>query len=170
MIRTFAAALAFACLAAAPASAQTGTDTEVSRASHALAALWRPIPALESAAIEAACGGAVEEIAAVESALPPVLTPESVARVRALHGLLIIPTDDPAVSYFFPDLTMPWFTSGLGGLTVLDEGEGFIGVTDAGGESIALQLGRAGQRGILRLRAPEGAIVNFVACAPTQAS
>jgi len=172
MIRAALAALT--CLAAASASAQTPlaptATPEIQRASEALAMLWRPITALTNAQIEAACGGAVEEIEAVESALPPVLTPESLARVRALWGLLIIPTEEPGVFYFFPDMSMPWFTSGLGDIGVLSEAEGFIGVRDAEAHEFAFQIGRAGGRGILRLRDPENRILTFVACAPTSAS
>lgn len=171
MIR--AAFIALACLVAAPALAQTpsaASSPETARATTALSALWRPITSLTNAQITAACGGAAEEVEAVEAALPPVLTPESLARVRTLHGLLIIPTDEPGVSYFFPDMSMPWFTAGLGDIGVIDEAEGFIGVRDAEGHEFALQLGRAGERGILRFRDPENRILNFVACAPTTAS
>jgi hypothetical protein len=53
---------------------------------------------------------------------------------------------------------------------VIDEAEGFIGVREAGGRELAFQLGAAGGKPILRLRSPEGAILNFVGCAPTSAS
>lgn len=163
-----ALALTLACLVALPASAQSVDPTpEVARASRALSFLWRPLPALEAAALNTACGGAEEEIEAVESALPPVLTPDSLARVRTLHGLLIIPTDQPANPYFFPDASMTWFSPGMGGIAVLNEGEGFIGVRDAGGQEFAFQLGSAGGKPILRIRNPQGAILNFVGCAPT---
>jgi hypothetical protein len=165
MIRALALAAILAL--SAPASAQTDPTANVTRASQALSFLWRPIPALDASAITAACAGAAEEIDAVEAALPPVLTTESLSRVRALHGLLIIPTEDPAISYFFPDGSMPWFASGLGGVAVLNEGEGFIGVRDAGGRQMAFQLGRAGGRPILRIRNPDDTILNFVGCAPT---
>lgn len=160
-------ALALAC--AAPAAAQTPAPTpELQRASRALAAIWRPLTAMDEASMQAACRGAVEEMAAVEAALPPVLTPESLARVRALRGLLIVPTDDPSISFFFPNAGMSWFTSGLGGIVVLSEAEGFIGVHDAGGRDIAFQIGRAGERPILRIRPPEGGdILTFVGCAST---
>ena len=165
-------ALVLTCLIAAPAAAQTPAPAtpEATRASAALSALWRPITALHADKIAQACGGAAEEVGAVEAALPPVLTPESVARVRALRGLLVIPTDDAAVSYFFPDSGMPWFASGLGTIGVIDEAGGFIGVRDAEGHEFALQLGVAGGHAVLRLRNPENQILNFVACAPTTAS
>jgi hypothetical protein len=157
---------ALACLIVPPAAAQTAPD--VARASRALAANWRPVPGpLTEASMRDACAGAVEEIAAVEAALPPVLTPQSMARVRALHGLLIIPTgDDPAWAFFIPPQELSWFTSGMGAIAVLDEAQGLIGVRDAGGRDIALQLGRAGQRAVLRIRPPQGAPITFVGCAP----
>lgn len=169
MIRAIAAALLLmlALPAVAQETTQASTSPEVTRASHALSALWRPLPALEAEALDRACAGAEAEIEAVEAALPPVLTPDSLARVRTLRGLLIIPTDNPANPYFFPDATLSWFTSGLGGIDVLDEAEGFIGVRDAGGRDLAFQLGAAGGKPILRIRAPDGAILNFVGCAPT---
>jgi hypothetical protein len=159
------------CFALAPAMAQTAPAApEATRAVRALSALWRPVAATDGASIEAACAGALEEIEAVEAALPPVLTPESLARVRTLHGLLVVPTDDPQVAYFFPDVSMPWFTSGLGAVGVISETDGFVGVRDAAGADFALQLGRAGRQAMLRLRAPDGQILNFVGCAPTHPS
>jgi hypothetical protein len=156
---------AFALLALPlPAAAQTAAP-DVGRATRALSAMWRPMAGAQS--VEQACAGALEEMDAVESALPPVLTQQSLSRVRALRGLLIIPTDDPEVAYFFPDASMPWFNSGMGAIAVLDEAEGFIGVRDAGGRDIALQLGQGGHHALLRVRDPEGHIVNFVGCAPT---
>jgi hypothetical protein len=159
--------LALACLIASPAAAQTD-NAQAARASAALAANWRPVSTpLTEASIRDACAGAVEEIAAVEAAMPPVITPASMARVRALHGLLIIPTgDDPALAFFIPPPELSWFTSGMGAIAVLDEAQGLIGVRDAGGRDIALQLGRAGQRPVLRIRQPQGAFMTFVGCSP----
>ena len=102
-----------------------------------------------------------------EAALPPVVTQSSLARVRALRGLLIVPTDDPQVAYFFPDRSMAWFTSGMGAIAVINEAEGFIGVRDAAGRDIALQLGQGGEHALLRIRSPDGQVLNFVGCAPT---
>lgn len=163
--------LLLALLAAAPAAAQeSAPSAETLRAAQALSRLWRPLPALEASAIDVACAGAEAEIEAVEAALPPVLTPQSLARVRTLRGLLVIPTEDADNPYFFPDRSLAWFSSGLGAIAVLDEAEGFIGVRDAAGLELAVQLGSAGGRPILRIRAPEGAILNFVGCAPTFAA
>jgi hypothetical protein len=147
-----------------PAAAQT-EPPDVARATRALSALWRPMAG--AASVEAACRGAIQEIEAVEAALPPVLTQTSLSQVRALRGLLIVPTEDPQVAYFFPDRSMPWFTSGMGAIAVINEAEGFVGVRDAGGRDIALQLGRGGEHALLRIRNPEGQVLNFVGCAPT---
>jgi hypothetical protein len=117
--------------------------------------------------VEQACAGAIEEIEAVEAALPPVLTQQSLAGVHALRGLLVVPTDDPQVAYFFPDRSMSWFASGMGAIAVINETEGFIGVRDAAGRDIAVQLGRGGQHALLRIRNPQGQVLNFVGCAPT---
>lgn len=160
--------LALALLFATPAAAQQN-PAEVERAATALAAIWRPVSGpITATTLQAACSGAVEEIAAVEAALPPVLTPESLARVRGLRGLLIIPTgDDPAWFYVFPPIGLDWVTPGMGRVTVVSEAEGFLTLQDGAGTSISAQLGRAGQRPVLRLRSPEGPLLNYVGCAPT---
>ncbi|MBC7769186.1 MAG: hypothetical protein H7124_10400 [Phycisphaerales bacterium] len=158
---------ALACFLAAPAAAQD--NAQVAGASESLSAIWRPVSgALTNASIQTACAGAVEEMVAIEAALPPVLNPESLARVRALRGFLILPTgDDPAWAYFFPSPDLVWFRSGMGAITVLDEAQGLIGVRDASGQNIAFQLGRAGERPVLRIRQPEGPLLSFVGCAPS---
>jgi hypothetical protein len=160
--------LAAVVLIALPAAAQTRVVTpEDARASQALAALWRPLTTMTAEAADTACRGADAEIEALEAALPPVLTPESLARVRALRGLLVIPTDEPNMSYFFPDRSMTWFASGLGAVAVIDEGDGFIGVRDAAGTDIAIQYGQAGSRPMIRVQPPQGEIQSFVGCAQT---
>lgn len=165
----FARCFAFALLllTAAPVAAQT-PNPEIERATRALAAMWRPTQGeLTASSLQAACAGAVEEMAAVEAALPPILTPASLSRVRSLRGLLIIPAEEASgQAYFFPPPDLAWFAPGLGAFTVISEAEGFIGVRDAAGTEIAFQLGRAGGRAVLRIRSPEGAIVPFVGCAP----
>jgi len=159
---------AFVALTALPVAAQTpASSPELVRASEALSAIWRPLTTTGEGAVETACQGAVQEMAAVEAALPPVLTPESLARVRALRGFLVVPSDTAGEAYFFPGSNLPWITSGLGAITVISETEGFIGLQDAAGLRIPLQLGRRGEIAILRIRAPDGAILNFVGCAPT---
>jgi hypothetical protein len=170
MMRSFV--FAIACLFALPfapgAAAQTAP--EVVRANRALSAIWRPLSGPATvASLQAACAGAVEEMEAVEASLPPVLTAASLSRVRALHGLLIVPTgDDPASAYFFPSAMTPWFASGVGAISVINETEGFLAVRDAQGHDIAVQLGNAGGRPMMRLRAPgSNAIVTYVGCAAT---
>lgn len=162
------ALFALACLFATPTAAQQNT-AEVVRASSALSAIWRPVDgAMTPTTFQAACSGAVEEIAAVEAALPPVLTPQSLERVRGLRGLVIIPTgDDPAWVYLFPPFGLDWITPGMGRITVVSEAEGFLTLQDGAGASISTQLGRAGQWSILRIRQPEGVLLNYVGCAPT---
>jgi hypothetical protein len=149
------------------AAAQTHAP-DVAQATRALSAMWRPMSGATT--VEQACAGAIEEIEAVEAALPPVLTQDSLARVHALRGLLVVPTDDPQVAYFFPDRSMSWFASGMGAIAVINETEGFIGVRDAAGQDIAVQLGRGGQHALLRIRNPQGQVLNFVGCAPTSRS
>ena len=158
---------ALACLVAAPAAAQTN-NAQIARASHALAANWRPVTgALTEASVRTACAGAVEEIASVDAALPRVLNADTMARVRAPHGLLIIPTgDDPTYAFFIPPAAMSWFTSGLGAIAVLNEAQGRMSVRDAGGRTIALQLGRAGGHAVLLVSPPQGTLMTFVGCAP----
>jgi serine/threonine protein kinase HipA of HipAB toxin-antitoxin module len=149
------------------AAAQTHAP-DVAQATRALSAMWRPMSGATT--VEQACAGAIEEIEAVEAALPPVLTQQSLAGVHALRGLLVVPTDDPQVAYFFPDRSMSWFASGMGAIAVINETEGFIGVRDAAGQDIAVQLGRGGQHALLRIRNPQGQVLNFVGCAPTSRS
>jgi hypothetical protein len=152
-----------------PAAAQTpATTPNVAAATRALSAMWRPM--IGAASVEAACRGAAQEMEAVDAMLPPVLTAESLARVRAIRGLLIVPTDDPEVAYFFPDVSMEWFTPGLAAVAVVDEAQGILGIRDAGGRDIALQLGSGGGHPVLRIRNPEGQVLNFVGCAPTWGS
>lgn len=173
MIRTLL--FVFACCLAPPAFAQgQAPPPDPERAIRALAAVWRPIAAAELAspgAAEAACAGAIEEIAALEAMLPAELTPENLARVRALHGLVVIPAgDEPGTAFFFPPPGLPWFASGLGVIVVRDEAQGRLDLRDASGANIGLQLGHAGGRPVLRAWPAEGTISVFVGCAPTAAA
>ncbi len=162
-------ALIVACLLVWPAEAQA---PDVSRAVRALAANWRPIAPEQLESTEAAisaCAGAIEEIAAVDAALPIDITPQTLAHVRALRGLVIVSADDAiGGAYFFPAPDLAWFASGLGAVRVVSEAEGYLAVRDAAGRDIALQLGRAGGRAALRVRTPDGQILKFIGCAPTQ--
>jgi hypothetical protein len=157
------------CLAAWPASAQTAVSTpELTRATQAIGAMWRPVEgAITADAIRTACSGAEQEMQALDAAMPSELNEDSAARVRGLRGLHVIPVArTPGAAYFFPPLDMTWFNSGLGGFSVLNEAEGFIGVRDAGGQELAFQLGRAGSHPMLRIRRPSGEIVNLAGCQP----
>lgn len=161
--------IALVCLAAFPAAAQTPVATpELSRATESIGAMWRPIEGpLTGESIRAACVGADQEMRALDAAMPAELTDESAARVRGLRGLHIVPiAGAPGAAYFFPPLNMTWFNSGLGGFSVIDEAEGFIGVRDASGQELAFQVGRAGNTPMLRIRRPTGEIVTLAGCQP----
>jgi hypothetical protein len=156
-------------LAASSAAAQTPAATpELTRATGAIGALWRPVTGTITAeAIRDACTGSEQELQALDAAMPSELTTESAARVRGLRGLHVIPiASTPGAAYFFPPLGMSWFNSGLGGFSVLNEAEGFIGVRDASGQELAFQLGRAGTHPMLRIRRPSGEIVTLAGCQP----
>lgn len=161
--------IALACLIAWPAAAQTPAATpEITRATNAMGAMWRPVEgALSAETIRAACAGAEQEMQALDAAMPAELNDESAARVRGLRGLHIIPVaHTPGAAYFFPPLSMSWFNSGLGGFSVINEAEGFIGVRDAQGQELAFQIGRAGTHPMLRIRRPTGEIVTLAGCQP----
>ena len=167
MIR--ALALLAALTLAGPASAQTAYP-ELERAAHAVAAIWRPFDPThaDAQALQTACAGWEQEMNGVDTALPTDLTPEALAQVRAPHGLIIVPTaEDPAEAFIFPNAQMNWLASGLGHISVLSAAQGYVGVQDAAGHNFTLQLGRHGQTPVMRIRAPEGAMLNFVGCAPT---
>lgn len=163
------ALIALLCLAASPAAAQTpATTPELTRATQAIGAMWRPIEVqLSGESIRAACAGAEQEMLALDAAMPAELTDESASRVRGLRGLHVIPiASTPGAAYFFPPLSMTWFNSGLGGFSVINEAEGFIGVRDAAGQELAFQVGRAGNNPMLRIRRPTGEIVTLAGCQP----
>lgn len=166
-MRCFIAALF--CLAAWPANAQTPPATpELTRASQAIGAMWRPVQGQPSAeSIRTACAGAPQEMQALDAAMPDQLDAASAARVRGLRGLHVVPIAGvPGAAYFFPPLGMDWFTSGLGGYSVISEAEGFIGVRDAGGHEFAFQVGRAGGHPMLRIRKPDGDMLTLAGCQP----
>lgn len=163
------ALIALLCFAAWPAAAQTTVSTpELTRATQAIGAIWRPIDgAITADSIRAACSGAEQEMQALDAAMPAELNEESAARVRGLRGLHVIPVArTPGAAYFFPPLGMTWFHSGLGGFSVINEAEGFIGVRDAEGQELAFQIGRAGSHPMLRLRRPSGEILTLAGCQP----
>jgi hypothetical protein len=163
------ALIALFCLTAWPAAAQTTAATpELTRASNALGAMWRPVEgSITGPSIQAACAGAEQEMRALDAAIPAELDDDSAARVRGLRGLHIIPiADTPGAAYFFPPLSMTWFSPGLGGYSVISEAEGFIGIRDATGQEFAFQIGRAGTHPMLRIRRTSGEIVTLAGCQP----
>jgi hypothetical protein len=156
-------------LVASPVAAQTPAATpELTRASQAIGAMWRPVQGqLSPETIRTACAGAAQEMQALDAAMPDQLDAASAARVRGLRGLHIIPiADSPGAAYFFPPLGMDWFASGLGGYSVISEAEGFIGVRDAGGHEFAFQRGLAGTHPMLRIRKPDGDTLTLAGCQP----
>jgi hypothetical protein len=163
------ALIALICLAALPAAAQTPAVTpELTRAANAIGAIWRPVEgALNAESVRLACAGAEQEMQALDAAMPAELDETSAARVRGLRGLHIIPiAHTPGAAYFFPPLSMTWFNPGLGGFSVIDESEGFIGVRDAGGQEFAFQIGRAGTLPVLRIRRSADDIITLAGCQP----
>lgn len=157
------------CLAAWPAAAQTPAATpEIARATTAIGAMWRPVEgALSADSLRTACAGAEQEMQALDAAMPSELTDETASRVRGIRGLHIVPiADTPGAAYFFPPISMTWFSSGLGGFSVINEAEGFIGVRDSENHEFAFQVGRAGTHPMLRIRRPTGEIVTLAGCQP----
>lgn len=160
--------VATAMFGALPAAAETPAPG-VARAVEALGANWRPIAPTQlnsASAVEAACRGAAQEIAAVEAATPPVITADSLSRVRAISGFVIVPSEQGDAAFFFPNRDMAWFASGLGVVSVISEAQGQLAVRDAEGHVIAMQIGRVGQRPVLRVTPPTGVLLTFVGCAP----
>lgn len=165
-MRTLAIAL-LSLLTAASALAQT---PEPGRAAQALGANWRPIDPAglgSPEALQSACAGAIEEIAAVEAMLPATLDAPSLARVRSRHGLVIVASDRADAVYLFAPAAMRWLGSGLATLAVLDEAQGRLALRDAGGTSFSVQIGRVGGRAVLRAQPPDGGSITLAGCAPT---
>lgn len=163
-------AILIAAAAWALAAAAYAQTPDLARATQALAANWRPIAASDlgsAAALQSACAGAVEEIAAVDAMLPTQIDATGLARVRALRGLVVVPSGEPGSAFFFAPRELVWFSSGLGSITVLDEAQGRLALRDASGAAIRLQLGRVGGRSVLRVQPPQGAIITMLGCAPT---
>lgn len=162
-------AVAALALFALPAAAQRpAASPELTRAAGAIGAVWCPVDgALTARSIAAACAGAEQEMRALDAAMPAELDARSAARVRGIRALHVVPlADTPGAAYFFPPLAMTWFTPGLGAYSVISEADGFIGVRDAGGQELAFQIGRAGDRPVLRIRQPDGALLTLAGCAP----
>jgi hypothetical protein len=142
---------------------------EVAHASHALAAIWRPLtgPATE-AGLTAACSGAVEDMRALDSAMPDELSAASLAGLHPAHGIVFVPAaDDPSDIFIFPSADLTWMASGLGKLDTANDGTGEVALHDAQQHSLAIVLGRAAGHSMMRLTVPTGAPATYVGCAAT---
>jgi|CXWL01.1.fsa_nt_gi hypothetical protein len=171
-MRFMIVALVMAC--GAPAAAQTPpASTEAARVAFLLGAIWRPLAATQGgspqALMQAACEGALEEMAQLDLRLPEDLTPEALAPVRAARGLVIVPTEeDPAIVFIFPDPALVAIASGLGQVRLDPAGAGRLVLRDAAGGESQVQLGSASGHRMMRLRPPgETTATLFVGCAPT---
>jgi hypothetical protein len=146
-------------------------SAEIAQASHALAALWRPLAAgaATPAALETACAGAVAEMNALDEAMPDPLTAAGLAGVHPAQGLMFVPAaDDPTAVFMFPSADLTWFSSGLGAITAANEATGEVALRDAGGHLVRVVIGRAAGKAMLRLEIPGGgAPITYVGCAPT---
>lgn len=143
---------------------------EPGRAAQALGANWRPIDPAglgSPEALQSACAGAIEEIAAVEAMLPATLDAPGLARVRSPQGLVIVASDRADAVYLFAPAAMRWLGSGLATLAVLDEAQGRLALRDAGGTSFSVQIGRVGGRAVMRVQPPDGGLLTLAGCAPT---
>lgn len=177
-MRLILAALAFSI--AASAGAQTlpplagpapsaAASPEIAAAAHALAAIWRPLtgPATE-AGLTAACAGAVDDMRALDSAMPDELNAAALAALHPAHGIVFVPAaDDPSDIFIFPSADLTWLASGLGKLNAANEGTGEVALHDAQQHSIAITLGRAASHSMMRLTVPTGSPVTYVGCAAT---
>lgn len=147
----------------------TAVSPEISRASHALAAIWRPVtgPATE-AGLAAACNGAVDDMRALDSAMPEELNAAALAGLHPAHGIVFVPAADDASDVFiFPSADLTWFASGLGKLVTANEGTGEVALHDAQDHPILITIGHAAGHSMLRLTVPTGVPVTYVGCAAT---
>lgn len=174
MIRKFAVALALLFAPALAASAQTpqAADDDLTRAWGVLAADWRPFDidaADASAAAASACEGALEEMQALDAAMPEDLSAAALSQIRAPHGLIIIPSDtDPHRAYIFPTADLSFMTSGPAAVAVTDAEDAVVSLTDASGRETQLQLGSVETLPVMRLQPPAAARpLYFVGCAST---
>ncbi|MBI3439804.1 MAG: hypothetical protein HY054_14350, partial [Proteobacteria bacterium] len=102
----------------------TAVSPEVAHASHALAAIWRPLtgPATE-AGLTSACAGAVDDMRALDNAMPDELSATSLAALHPAHGIVFVPAaDDPSAIFIFPSADLTWMASGLGKLETANDG------------------------------------------------
>jgi len=153
---------------AGPAPA-TAVSPGIAHASRALAAMWRPVtgPSTE-AGLSAACSGAVEDMRALDRAMPDELSADSLAGLHPAHGIVFVPAaDDPSDIFIFPSADLTWLSSGLGKLVTANEGTGEVTLHDAGQHPILITLGRVASHSMLRLTVPTGNLLTYVGCAAT---
>jgi hypothetical protein len=166
-IATSAAAQTLAPLAGPPPA--TAASPDIAHASHALAAIWRPLsgPSTE-AGLTTACSGAVEDMRALDSAMPDELSADSLAGLHPAHGIVFVPAaDDPSDIFIFPSAELTWLGSGLGKLVTANEGTGEVTLHDAQQHPILITLGHVAGHSMLRLSVPTGHPVSYVGCAAT---
>lgn len=154
-----------------PAAAAPAVDEDTARASHAMAAIWRPFvetPAGAAADFQTACAGAQEELEQVDAAVPEQISAESLSAIRAPHGLVIVPAgDEPRAVFVFANHQLGQITSGLGILRVADAAQAVVGISDARGQETFFQLGQAGGKAMMRVLRPNEPPLTYVGCAPT---
>lgn len=150
-------------------SPSTPVAPEIAHASRALAAMWRPLtgPATE-AGLTGACSGAVDDMAALDNAMPDDLSAAALASLHPAHGIVFVPAaDDPSDVFIFPSADLTWFASGLAKLVTANEGTGEVALHDAQDHPILITLGHAAGHSMMRLNVPTGAPVTYVGCAAT---
>jgi len=154
-----------------PARAQqddNSAPTQIARAAHTLAAIWRPITTTTQAALTAACAGATDDLNALEAAIPQQLSNTTLATVRVAHGLVFVPTDEnPAEVFVFPDPSMAWLASGVAVIRSADEETGEVALEDANGQAVHLLLGHVAGQLLMRLATPGGQDITYAGCAST---
>ncbi len=177
-MRLILAALAFSIATSATAQTlpplagpvpTTAVSPDIAHASHALAAIWRPLtgPSTE-AGLTAACSGAVEDMRALDSAMPDELSADTLAGLHPAHGIVFVPAaDDPSDIFIFPSADLTWLGSGLGKLVTANEGTGELTLRDAQQHPVLITLGHVAGHAMMRLTVPTGSPVTYVGCAGT---
>ena len=153
----------------APPAPTTTVSPDIARASHALAAVWRPLTgSATDAGLAAACSGAVEDMRALDNAMPDELSATTLATLHPAHGIVFVPAaEDPSDMFIFPSADLTWFASGLGKLVTANVGTGELSLNDAQGHAVLLTLGHAAGHAMMRLTVPTGDPVTYVGCAAT---
>jgi hypothetical protein len=105
--------------------------------------MWRPLTgAATEAGLTAACSGAVEDMRALDRAMPDELSATSLAALHPAHGIVFVPAaDDPSDIFIFPSADLTWLASGLGKLITANEGSGEVALRDAQDHAVLITLG-----------------------------